>query len=336
MSFLPPPLSPLLCATPPCSSSAAPPSSTALPESTSKPPASSSRSASSSTHSPAGSRPPSLPATSTLSSCTRCSSSSSSSSTPPAPNSAARVWCMTASWPSPASAARDCSADLSCNGQACGPVAGNFKGSYLAMLSSGALVFGIINIVGNFGTVFVENGYWMPPASSQADTPCVEVCRAQLWLLPGGPRRGLVVLNIAVGFVYGIIPEKGKPVSSASDNLRSCWKEKVRFVRNGPAAIAKYQADNLLATMPCRGATATSAAPRWQGRTSCTSCRTPRWVRCSRRSCSTATSRSAAFCLRRACRRHGGPNPSCPHHRGPRPRFHRPPRRPPTSTASSP
>uniref|UniRef100_A0A0E0MB99 Urea-proton symporter DUR3 n=1 Tax=Oryza punctata TaxID=4537 RepID=A0A0E0MB99_ORYPU len=60
-----------------------------------------------------------------------------------------------------ASAARDCSADLSRNGQACGPVAGNFKGSYLTMLSSGGLVFGIINIVGNFGTVFVDNGYWM-------------------------------------------------------------------------------------------------------------------------------------------------------------------------------
>lgn len=48
----------------------------------------------------------------------------------------------------------------------------------------------------------------------------------------------------AQGFVYGIIPEKGKPVSGASDNLREWWKEKVRFDRNGPAAIAKYQVDN--------------------------------------------------------------------------------------------
>lgn len=48
----------------------------------------------------------------------------------------------------------------------------------------------------------------------------------------------------AQGFVYGIIPEKGKPVSGASDNLRSWWKEKVKFDRNGPAAIAKYQAEN--------------------------------------------------------------------------------------------
>uniref|UniRef100_A0A0C9RMI2 TSA: Wollemia nobilis Ref_Wollemi_Transcript_10848_3223 transcribed RNA sequence n=1 Tax=Wollemia nobilis TaxID=56998 RepID=A0A0C9RMI2_9CONI len=50
----------------------------------------------------------------------------------------------------------------------------------------------------------------------------------------------------AQGFVYGIIPEKGKPVTGASDNLRAWWKEKVRFDRNGPAAIAKYQQENAL------------------------------------------------------------------------------------------
>ncbi|KAG0546381.1 hypothetical protein BDA96_02G442700 [Sorghum bicolor] len=48
----------------------------------------------------------------------------------------------------------------------------------------------------------------------------------------------------AQGFVYGIIPENGKPVTGASDNLRAWWKEKVRFDRNGPAAAAKYQADS--------------------------------------------------------------------------------------------
>uniref|UniRef100_A0A803NC65 Ethylene insensitive 3-like DNA-binding domain-containing protein n=1 Tax=Chenopodium quinoa TaxID=63459 RepID=A0A803NC65_CHEQI len=49
----------------------------------------------------------------------------------------------------------------------------------------------------------------------------------------------------ARGFVYGIIPEKGKPVSGASDNLRAWWKEKVKFDKNGPAAINKYEADCL-------------------------------------------------------------------------------------------
>lgn len=44
---------------------------------------------------------------------------------------------------------------------ACGPVTGNYDGSYLTMLSSGGLMFGIINIIGNFGTVFVDNSYWL-------------------------------------------------------------------------------------------------------------------------------------------------------------------------------
>ena len=43
---------------------------------------------------------------------------------------------------------------------ACGPVAGNNQGSYLTMLSADGLMFGIINIIGNFGTVFVDQSYW--------------------------------------------------------------------------------------------------------------------------------------------------------------------------------
>ncbi|KAL7168360.1 hypothetical protein ACSBR2_038741 [Camellia fascicularis] len=48
------------------------------------------------------------------------------------------------------SKSRLCQEPLTHNGQSCGPVDGNYKGSYLTMLSSGGLVFGIINIVGNF------------------------------------------------------------------------------------------------------------------------------------------------------------------------------------------
>lgn len=40
------------------------------------------------------------------------------------------------------------------------PVEGNVGGAYLTMASTGALVFGIINIVGNFGTVFIDQAYW--------------------------------------------------------------------------------------------------------------------------------------------------------------------------------
>ncbi|KAK6164202.1 hypothetical protein DH2020_001066 [Rehmannia glutinosa] len=49
----------------------------------------------------------------------------------------------------------------------------------------------------------------------------------------------------ARGFVYGIIPEKGKPVSGSSDNIRAWWKEKVKFDKNAPAAIVKYEAECL-------------------------------------------------------------------------------------------
>lgn len=44
--------------------------------------------------------------------------------------------------------------------EACGGVDGNEEGSYLTMLSREGLIFGIINIVGNFGTVFVDQSYW--------------------------------------------------------------------------------------------------------------------------------------------------------------------------------
>ena len=36
----------------------------------------------------------------------------------------------------------------------------NRQGSYLTMMSGDGLAFGIINIIGNFGTVFVDQSYW--------------------------------------------------------------------------------------------------------------------------------------------------------------------------------
>ncbi|XP_057739762.1 putative ETHYLENE INSENSITIVE 3-like 4 protein [Arachis stenosperma] len=44
----------------------------------------------------------------------------------------------------------------------------------------------------------------------------------------------------ARGFVYGIISEKGKPVTGSSDSLREWWKEDIRFDQTAPTAIAKY------------------------------------------------------------------------------------------------
>eukprot|EP00967_Tisochrysis_lutea_P140368 scaffold256424_cov32-Tisochrysis_lutea.AAC.1 len=46
------------------------------------------------------------------------------------------------------------------NGAHHGPVANNRGGSYLTMLSNDGLSFGVINIIGNFGTVFVDQSYW--------------------------------------------------------------------------------------------------------------------------------------------------------------------------------
>ncbi|XLT12794.1 hypothetical protein HN51_058484 [Arachis hypogaea] len=50
----------------------------------------------------------------------------------------------------------------------------------------------------------------------------------------------------ARGFVYGIVPEKGKPVTASSDSLREWWKEDIRFDQNAPTAIAKYLPIHLL------------------------------------------------------------------------------------------
>jgi len=48
------------------------------------------------------------------------------------------------------------------------PVEDNQDGSYLTMLSRGGLIFGIINVVGNFGTVFVDQSYWQSAIAAKA------------------------------------------------------------------------------------------------------------------------------------------------------------------------
>lgn len=40
------------------------------------------------------------------------------------------------------------------------PIEGNAEGSYLTMRSHSGGIFFVINIIGNFGTVFLDNGYW--------------------------------------------------------------------------------------------------------------------------------------------------------------------------------
>lgn len=44
--------------------------------------------------------------------------------------------------------------------QTCGPIKGNLHGSYVTFWSSGGLMFGVANIVGCFGCVFLDQAYY--------------------------------------------------------------------------------------------------------------------------------------------------------------------------------
>jgi Na+/proline symporter len=50
--------------------------------------------------------------------------------------------------------------DLLVNASRIHPVEGNAQGSYLTMQSRSGAIFFIMNIIGNFGTVFLDNGYY--------------------------------------------------------------------------------------------------------------------------------------------------------------------------------
>ncbi|CAF3133293.1 unnamed protein product [Rotaria sp. Silwood2] len=50
--------------------------------------------------------------------------------------------------------------DLLVNASRIHPIEGNAEGSYLTMRSQQGAIFFIINIIGNFGTVFLDNGYY--------------------------------------------------------------------------------------------------------------------------------------------------------------------------------
>ncbi|KAG5718486.1 hypothetical protein E4T56_gene4477, partial [Termitomyces sp. T112] len=50
---------------------------------------------------------------------------------------------------------------------AASPVPGNAHGSYLTMHSKNGLIFGVINLVGNFATVFNDQAYWQRAIASK-------------------------------------------------------------------------------------------------------------------------------------------------------------------------
>ena len=47
------------------------------------------------------------------------------------------------------------------------PVSGNAHGSYITMRSKNGLIFGVINVVGNFATVFQDQAYWQRAIASK-------------------------------------------------------------------------------------------------------------------------------------------------------------------------
>lgn len=50
------------------------------------------------------------------------------------------------------------------------PVQGNAGGSYLTLRSLNGLIFGVINLIGNFATVFQDQAYWQRAIASRPST----------------------------------------------------------------------------------------------------------------------------------------------------------------------
>merc|ERR1711962_386600 len=90
---------------------------------------------------------------------------------------------------------------------------GNREDSYLTFYSSGGLVFGIVNIIGNFGTVFCDQAYWQ---SSVAAKPLQGV-----WgFITGGLTWFAIPFSLAttMGLAYlGMSSAQGAPLLSEAD-----------------------------------------------------------------------------------------------------------------------
>merc|ERR1712037_810900 len=93
---------------------------------------------------------------------------------------------------------------------------GNKGGSYLTFFSSGGLVFGIVNLVGNFGTVFCDQAYWQ---SSVAAKPLQGV-----WgFIAGGLCWFAIPFGLAttMGLAYlGLSSAQGAPLLSEEDIMK--------------------------------------------------------------------------------------------------------------------
>ncbi|WOO85789.1 Urea active transporter [Vanrija pseudolonga] len=87
------------------------------------------------------------------------------------------------------------------------PISGNAGGSYLTIRSKSGLIFGVLNIVGNFGTVFNDQAYWQRAIASQPKTSV----KAFLW---GGIAWFGIPLGIAtsLGLASVVLAHSDNPV----------------------------------------------------------------------------------------------------------------------------
>jgi len=78
---------------------------------------------------------------------------------------------------------------------------GNKDDSYVTMASSGGLIFGIINVVGNFGTVFVDQSYWQSAiAARPSATVKGFIVGGLCWFaIPFAMATSLGLANLALG-----------------------------------------------------------------------------------------------------------------------------------------
>ncbi|THH08672.1 hypothetical protein EW145_g2548 [Phellinidium pouzarii] len=84
------------------------------------------------------------------------------------------------------------------------PVPGNAHGSYLTMRSKNGLVFGVINIIGNFATVFNDQAYWQRAIASRPAS-CVKA------YLIGGLAWFAIPFTFATTLGLAAIALKGDP-----------------------------------------------------------------------------------------------------------------------------
>jgi urea-proton symporter len=67
--------------------------------------------------------------------------------------------------------------------QICGGLSGNLDGSYLTLWSKKGFMFGMINLVGNFGAVFMDQTYWHTAIATEEKSTCRSYILAGLcWL----------------------------------------------------------------------------------------------------------------------------------------------------------